>query len=111
MYVNNAEADQATERTAANGYAGSYYVFGHGGCYGDEGHCEVAVRAPYDPRPPHGLSPTRKVVVATEAIRAAAGKGEKLTVTVVPVVLSTTDRVPEDERLPNFQAVSVIAYQ
>jgi tyrosinase len=111
VYVNNPEADHDTEPSAENGYAGSYYVFGHGGCYGDQGHCDVLPRSPYDPRPPHGLSPTRKVVVATDAIRQVAAKGEPLTVTVVPVVLSTTDKVPEDEELPNFQAVSVIAYQ
>jgi hypothetical protein len=111
VYVNNTDADQNTEPITKNGYTGSYYVFGHGGCYGDQGHCDVAPRGPYDPRPPHGLSPTRKVVVATDAIRQVAAKKEPLTVTVVPVGLSTTDNVPEDEQLPNFQAVSVIAYQ
>jgi hypothetical protein len=111
VYVNNPEANQDTEPSAGNGYAGSYYVFGHGGCYGDQGHCDVVPRSPYDPRPPHGLTPTRKVVVATDAIRQAAAKKEPLTVTVVPVLMSTTDKVPEDEELPSFQAVSVIAYQ
>lgn len=110
VYVNNPDAGADTDTTAENGYAGSYYVFGHGGCYGDQGHCDVVPRSPYDPRPPHGLSPTRKVVTATDVIRKAAAAGPTMTITVVPVVLSTTDKVPQDEQLPNFQAVSVITY-
>jgi tyrosinase len=111
VFVNNPQATAATEATPENGYAGSYYIFGHGGCYGDQGHCDVRVREPYDPRPPHGLSPARKVVIASEAIRAAVGSGAKLTVTVVPLLLSTTEKVPENEAIPSFQSVSVIAYQ
>jgi len=111
VFVNNPDADAATEPSAENGYAGSYYIFGHGGCYGDQGHCDVVRRGPFDPRPPHGLSPTRKVVIATDAIRIAMAAGGALTVTVVPVVLSTTGKVPDDEAIPEFQSVSVIAYQ
>jgi tyrosinase len=111
VYVNNPDADGDTERTPENGYAGSFYVFGHGGCYGDEGHCDVKPRGPYDQRPPHDLWPMRKTVIATDAIRKAVATGDPLTVTVVPVVGATTDRVPEDEELPKFEAVSVITYQ
>src|SRR5690349_17602205 len=41
VYLNNPNANSATEPTDANGYAGSFYVFGHGGCYGDVGHCDI----------------------------------------------------------------------
>ena len=41
VYVNNPTADVNTEPTEGNGYAGSFYVFGHGGCFGDAGHCDV----------------------------------------------------------------------
>lgn len=111
VFVNKPDADARTATTPANGYAGSYYVFGHGGCYGDEGHCDVVVRGPYDPRPPHELSPTRKVVIATDAISGAVKGGRSLTVTVVPVVMSTTDKVSADEVVPSFTSVSVITYQ
>lgn len=111
VYLNNPDADENTETTLEAGYAGSYFIFGHGGCFGDEGHCDVAPRATYDPRPPHALWPTRKVVVATEAIRRAVAAGSAMTITVVPVVLSTTEMVPEDEELPKFELVSVITYQ
>lgn len=111
VYINNPDADGDTEPTEENGYAGSYYIFGHGGCWGDEGHCDVAPRGPYDPRPPNDLWPTRKVVIATDAIRTAVAEGSPLTITVVPVLGETTDMVPEDEELPKFEAVSVITYQ
>jgi tyrosinase len=111
VYLNNAEAGPDTEPTADNGYAGSFHVFGHGGCYGDQGHCDVVPRGPYDPRPPHGLSTTRKVVIATDAIKqAAAGEG-KITITVVPRVTGTTDKVPDDEVIPRFRLASVITYK
>lgn len=111
VFVNNPGADASTEPDADNGYAGSYYIFGHGGCYGDEGHCDVVPRSPYDPRPPHMLSPTRKVVIATDAIRRAADAGESLTVTVVPILMSTTDQVLESETIPQFESVGVVTYQ
>lgn len=111
IFVNNPDADDSTETTLENGYAGSYFIFGHGGCFGDEGHCDVQPRAPFDPRPPHPLWPTRKVVNATDAIRAATQAGSTMTITVVPIVLSTTEKVPEDEELPKFELVSVITYQ
>lgn len=111
VFVNNLEADAATAPSPDNGYAGSFYIFGHGGCYGDEGHCDVVPRSPYDPRPPHGLWPTRKVVVATDAVRRAVAAGDSLTVTVVPVLMSTTDNVPDGETIPKFDVVSVVTYQ
>jgi hypothetical protein len=65
-------------------YAGSFYVFGHTGCYGDEGHCEVpAERDPFDFRLPHHLEPGAQIVTVTERIRklVAAGRPEaKVTV-------------------------------
>jgi tyrosinase len=111
IYLNNPDAHGDTEPTAENGYAGSFYVFGHGGCYGDQGHCDVVERGPYDPRPPHGLSPTRKVVIATDAVRRAASQGKAVSITVVPVLMSTTEKVPEDEEIPGFESVSLITYQ
>jgi len=41
------------------------------------GHCEVrGVPRPYDPRPAHPLTPARKTLIATEALRRAASKGK-----------------------------------
>src|SRR5215217_7560486 len=40
VFLNNPTADASTPRGAEHGYAGRFVVFGHGGCFGDEGHCE-----------------------------------------------------------------------
>ena len=59
LFFNNPAATADTARTADEGYAGRFTVFGHGGCYGDEGHCDVPEpsRDPTDLRPPHPLTP------------------------------------------------------
>src|SRR6516165_5723599 len=69
IFLNNPTADDQTPRSPDVGYAGSYFIFGHGGCLGDVGHCDITPRDPYDPRPGHALTPARKVLIATEAIR------------------------------------------
>lgn len=68
--------------------AGSYYVFGHGGCFGDDGHCDVSGPvSPYDYRPPHQLHPAIRLVTATDEIKALIAAGAvSLQVRATPVV-------------------------
>lgn len=50
-------------------YAGSFFVFGHGRCHGEEGHCDLPEgRAPFDLRLPHHLEPETEIVTVTAAI-------------------------------------------
>src|SRR4051812_43189338 len=41
IFLNNPKADYTTPRNRENGYAGAFHIFGHGGCLGDPGHCDV----------------------------------------------------------------------
>jgi hypothetical protein len=51
-------------------YVGSFFIFGHGGCFGDVGHCDIPrERDPFDLRPPHQLEPALRVLTITEAVR------------------------------------------
>ena len=110
VFLNNVDADETTPRTPAAGYAGTFHVFGHGGCVGDdESHCCVRVRRPYDPRPEHPLTPMRKVVMATEALRRAAAKGKTARITIVPVISSATQRC-EIEHVLRFETLHVVTY-
>jgi hypothetical protein len=111
IFINNPEADATTEMTAQNRYAGRFHVFGHGGCFGDAGHCEVrGVPRPYDPRPAHPLTPMRKVVIATDAIRKEIKRSSKgMTLTIVPIVRSGTER-SDYENVLKFDRVSVVTY-
>jgi tyrosinase len=85
VYLNKPDADDATGYDDPS-YAGSYHIFGHGGCLGDPGHCDVKPRRLYDPRPAHPLTPATKTVIATDAVRQAAERDGRVTVTVVPIV-------------------------
>jgi tyrosinase len=85
VYVNHPDADENTGYDHP-AYAGSYHIFGHGGCLGDPGHCEVKPRRRYDPRPAHPLTKAKKVVIATDAVARAISDGDRATVTVVPIV-------------------------
>jgi len=110
VYLNRPDADEHTP-TDVPEYAGSYFIFGHGGCLGDPGHCEVTPRRFYDPRPQHPLTPTTKVVIATNAIRRAKAGSETITVTVVPVLLATTAKVGEPDDLVSYEHVRIVTYR
>src|SRR4051812_45824779 len=69
VYINNIKADASTPKDAKSGYAGTFHIFGHGGCFGEVGHCDVHPRRLYDPRGDHPLVPARKVLIATDAIQ------------------------------------------
>jgi len=88
IFFNNPSATAATPLTARSGYAGSFNIFGHGGCLGDPGHCEVDEhgREAFDFRYPHPLTPARKRVNVTKALQEAAKRAKTVTVTIVPVV-------------------------
>jgi tyrosinase len=100
IFLNNPQADENTRPDVSEGYAGSFHIFGHGGCFGEEGHCEVpqGPRRYGDVRPQHQLTPVDKRVVVTDALRAAlqASPGPQLTVTVLPVVHDAEDYLDED---------------
>lgn len=111
VFLNNPDADATTATTEENGYAGSIYIFGHGGCFGDEGHCDVSPPdSPYDPRPVHPLWPGKKVLIATDAVRRAVAAGPTMTVTVVPIVTATTEKCEDDDQVLRFESLAVVTY-
>jgi tyrosinase len=93
VFLNNPQADQKTPQDLANGYAGSFHIFAHGGCLGDPGHCKVNDhnRDAFDFRYPHPLTLARKVVIVTAALREVARVTKTVTVTVVPIVTAANE--------------------
>jgi hypothetical protein len=87
IFLNNSKADAKTAREAKSGHAGSFYIFGHGGCFGEMGHCDVPQGAGlyYDHRLDHQLAPQTKTVDITAALKALPNSAS-LVVTVVPIV-------------------------
>ncbi len=85
VFLNNTRAGLDTPLELSHGFVGTFTIFGHGGCVGDEGHCdrEAAHTDPFDLRLPQGLPPmTKTVPLSEEALQHLAG--EDFTVTVVP---------------------------
>ena len=111
VFLNNDRANAATSTTPENGYAGSFHIFGHGGCYGDDiTHCQIrGPRRLYDPRPGHPLTPARKVLIATDALKLARAKGGEMTVTIVPVIYDASPKADYSDVL-KLDSITVASY-
>ena len=114
LFFNSPGADAGTPRTETAGYAGRFHVFGHGGCFGDVGHCDVPAPSmdPTDVRPPHPLTPLDTYVTVTAALRRLLAEGGALTsVTLVPISLPPRrrDRAPAPG-LFHFQRIDLQTY-
>lgn len=98
VFVNNRQAALDTPRELADGYAGRFTVFGHGGCVGDSGHCDHAVEEDpaFELRLPQGLPGiTKTVPLSAEAVRRL--QGDTFTVTVIAAGPSDNGPVASDE--------------
>lgn len=108
VFLDNPDASLGTARDDPS-YAGSFHVFGHGGCFGEEGHCDVPTGPadPFDLRPPHQLTPQTKVVVITDALKAALAAGS--TAVTVTLVAETPGARAND--VLAFTRVRLVTYQ
>ncbi len=113
IFLNNKNANEKTAKTEKNGYAGSFYIFGHGGkCYGGPGHCRIPpkdIADPYDNRRSHPLTPTFRYVTITKQLQKIAKKANKISVTVVPIPRSYNE-MADFENLLQFEKLSLIIY-
>jgi tyrosinase len=76
-------------------YVGSFYILGHGGCFGDVGHCDIpSARDPFDLRPPHQLEPAIRILTVTEALKGLLERGADAA--KVTVVAQTEGRAAND---------------
>jgi tyrosinase len=116
IFLNNPQAGIDTPKSPEAGYAGSFYIFGHGGCAGDAGHCDVpsGPARPFDLRPEHQLAPVTQRVIVTDAVRRATKQSPTITISVVPIVKAEDladlpDALVAD--LLHFERANIIAYQ
>lgn len=88
-------------------YVGSFFIFGHGGCFGDVGHCEIPrSRDPFDLRPPHQLEPAVRILTVTEPLKAMLANGQS---TAKVTVVAHTEGRASDEVL-SFQTIRLATY-
>jgi hypothetical protein len=66
-------------------YVGSFFILGHGGCFGDVGHCDIlSVVDQFDLRPAHQLEPAIRILTVTDAVKDLIERGrEQVVVTVM----------------------------
>jgi hypothetical protein len=112
VFLNNANADLKTELTLDNGYVGSYHIFGHGGCFGDIGHCDVPTETRmYDLRPSHQLRPQYKRIIITDALKKLGKTTNKFIITIVPYTYGEPTKgksITKD--IIKFEKIGIITY-
>jgi hypothetical protein len=110
VFLDNPKADADTPREPDSGYAGSFAVFGHGGCYGDEGHCAPSdrLRDEFDRRPPHPLTPQTRTLEITDALKRTTG--EKTRVDVI-IVIRESEVSAASQKVSPCASVRLVAYQ
>jgi hypothetical protein len=114
VFLGNPGAGPDTPRDAEHGYAGAFTVFGHAGCFGDEGHClpDQRYTDAFDRRLPHPLRPLTRTVIATEAVRRAIEDPGLTEVLVVVVAVMPEDELTagHDEPL-RYDSVRLLTYE
>jgi hypothetical protein len=115
LFVNNPEADEKTPTDDEHHYVGSFWVFGHGGCAGDEGHCEIPpIQRSFDLRPEHQLTPTSTRVIVTEELRRLTEPGQRFSLRIVPYVRPQDAQVLPTELVSDLlqaQRIDLVTYQ
>ena len=107
VFLNDPDPADTTPPT----YAGSFSIFGHQTCVGDEGHCEIPSIAfrRFDDRPSNPLTRAFKRVVITDALRFCLTTRDTITITIVVAVDPTTDMDFEGELL-DIQGMQLTAF-
>ena len=109
VYVNNPKADRNTPLKESSGYVGSYDIFGHDGCWGDEGHCDVLPDRPYDSRIHSHTDPVYKSIRATKAIKKCVKSKTNITITIVPRILGG-QRMSDAKDVVKCERVRITCY-
>jgi len=110
VFLNNSDANANTPLDEEHGYVDSYHIFGHGGCFGDEGHCEIKPRRTYDSRPQHDLTPAYKSLIATNAIKKILKSTNQITITVVPMI-SRGGRMSDTKDVVYIDRIRISCYE
>ena len=95
VFLNYPTANLETPKDTAHGYVGSYFIFGHAKCLGDEGHCDIpkerTSRSIFDDVP-FRLSPEPYISIkVTDYLKELSKTTQEFTVTVVPKVCKITE--------------------
>lgn len=112
VFLNNPDADEHTARDESSGYLGSFVVFGKGGCWGEEGHCDVRPSRKFDRRrDPTRFAKVRITVPEGRLARLLEGiEGHAATVSIVAIVPASDDEEHEPSEVLAFERLSIVTY-
>ena len=116
VFLNNDDVNDNTLSIESNNYVGSFYVFAHGGCFGDAGHCVVKPKNdPYDDRLSHPLTPAFKFLTITSHLNKITRHADHITVTVVPIIKREPELEKESDMIDinnvvKFEEVKLVTY-
>jgi hypothetical protein len=113
IFLNNRNASQETELKLEKGYVGSYHIFGHGGCFGGMGHCDIPAdkRRTYDYRPDHHLRAQYKRIIITDALKILGKNTNKFRITVVPCEYNASPRKDSiTKEVIKFDKIGIVTY-
>ncbi len=109
VYFNDPDVDESTDSRDRATYAGSFSIFGHTTCVGDEGHCvEHIDQFRFDDRPSPPLTRAFKRIMVTEALRRNLDRAE-LTITLIATSSPRADAGFEG-RLLDFQGLQLTTF-
>jgi hypothetical protein len=112
VYVNNPDANENTPLDEKNRNVGSYYIFGHYGCFGDEGHCELPTRRPYDSRSKIDVKPCYKSIEATKVLKKYIQSGKEIVLTIVPLISKAGRKTEIDTKdVVHIQRIRINCYE
>jgi hypothetical protein len=107
VFINNDTANDDTPTDANNRYVGSYYIFGHGGCYGDVGHCDMRRERTRFNLIPNQLKPENISMIITPIIKDLKNNTQEFKITIVPV-LSDSNPMGRDIDLENIVSIEKV---
>jgi len=91
VFVNTPKASARTRTDGNPNYLGSQHFFGHGGCFGADGHCDPKPRDIFDLRPKHHFDPIRVRLNVTKPLRDLV-RSKDVGTKDAPVTLVVVDR-------------------
>jgi tyrosinase len=107
IFVNEKNPNARTKTDGNPHYLGTRTFFGHGECFGAEGHCEPVQRDIFDLRPKHHYDPTTIRLNVTKPLRALIASDRA---SAAPVALVAVD--PDGKEIPepglHFEGLSIV---
>jgi hypothetical protein len=110
VFFNDPDVDVANASEERPTYAGTFALFGHERCFGDEGHCDVPTdHRRFDDRPSSPLTRAFRRVVVTDALRRTLAESAEVTISIV--VTARADDTPQYEgALLDFDGLQISCF-